>query len=107
WGEQVQPRFYEERGDGWSPATLSLWRDVESLFKFTYSGVHKEAFARGKQWMIRGDWPPYVLWWVEKDHRPDWAEGVARFEHLHDHGPTERAFNFKQVFGVDGSTVSY
>ncbi len=35
WGEEVYPRFYEERGDGWSPATLSLWRDLESLFSFT------------------------------------------------------------------------
>lgn len=102
WGIQVQPRFYEERGDGWSPATLSLWESVEALFDFTYQGLHKEAFALGKQWMVRGNWPPYVLWWVNHDHQPDWAEGVARFEHLYDRGPTAHAFNFKQAFGVDG-----
>ena len=34
WGVQVFPRFYVERGDGWSPATLSLWRDLESPMAF-------------------------------------------------------------------------
>lgn len=107
WGLQVQPRFYTERGDGWSPATLSLWESLDSLFDFTYRGVHQEAFARGKKWMVRGDWPPYVLWWVAEGHRPPWAEGVARFEHLHDHGSTAQAFNFKQAFGADGLPLAF
>lgn len=102
WGVQVQPRFYEDRGDGWAPATLSLWESLEALFEFTYKGLHKEAFARGKQWMVRGNWPPYVLWWVPHDHFPSWTEGVERFEHLHDSGSTPHAFNFKQAFDVDG-----
>lgn len=102
WGPQVFPRFYEERGDGWSPATLSLWQDPQSLFDFTYKGLHREAFALGKTWFERGKWPPYVLWWVDADHQPDWAEGVARFERLHDHGPTSHAFNFKKPFDAQG-----
>ena len=48
-------------------------------------------------------WPPYVLWWVADDHRPDWREAVARFELLHDHGPTADAFNFKSPFDTTGS----
>lgn len=106
WGKQVYPRFYEERGDGWSPATLSLWQGTQSLFDFTYKGLHREAFALGKTWFERGDWPPYVLWWVKANHQPDWAEGVARFENLHDHGPTPHAFNFKQVFDAQGQAAS-
>ena len=102
WGSQIFPRFYHERGDGWSPATLSLWQDLQSLFNFTYSGLHREAFVLGKTWFERGDWPPYVLWWVEADHTPNWVEGVARFEDLHDHGSTPQAFNFQQAFDRDG-----
>ena len=105
WGTQVFPRFHEERGDGWAPATISLWENLETLFEFTYKGLHQEAFVRGKQWMVRGDWPPYVLWWVKHDHQPNWAEGVERFEYLHDHGPTAKAFNFKHPFDADGSAV--
>ena len=36
------------------------------------------------------------MWWSET--RPDWAEGVARHEHLHDHGASAQAFGFRQVF---------
>ncbi|MBL4646422.1 MAG: hypothetical protein COA52_05450 [Hyphomicrobiales bacterium] len=106
WGTQVYPRFYEERGDGWSPATLSLWQDLEFLFQFTYFGLHQKAFVGGKKWFERGGWPPYVLWWVEDDHTPDWAEGVLHFEHLHDHGPTAKAFNFKKPFDAAGLQTS-
>ena len=30
-------------GDGWTPATLSLWRDLESAMAFSYAGLHAEA----------------------------------------------------------------
>jgi hypothetical protein len=88
WGEQVYPRFYIDRGDGWAPATLSLWADIESLMAFTYSGLHAEALRHASDWFMPKRWPPYVLWWVAERHRPEWREAVAWFEHLHDHGPT-------------------
>lgn len=106
WGKQIFPRFYEERGDGWSPATLSLWQNLESLFNFTYTGLHREAFSLGNTWFERGEWPPYVLWWVPVEHQPIWSEGVARFEHLHDHGPTSHAFHFKQPFDENGQSTT-
>ncbi len=36
---------------------------------------------------------------------PSWADGVARHEHLHDHGPTPMAFNFKRPFDEKGHPV--
>lgn len=86
WGTEIYPRFYREQGDGWSPATLSLWRDLESVFAFTYSGLHAQALARGREWFAKSTWPPFVLWWHESVMRPQWAEGAARLEHLHDDG---------------------
>lgn len=106
WGEEVYPRFYQEKGDGWCPATLSLWTDIESLFHFTYYGLHKVAVKRGKEWFRNGDWPPFVLWWHEDhDTFPIWAEAVERFEHLHDNGPTPFGFNIKSLFDVDGKPM--
>ena len=64
WGEQVYPRFYVERGDGWSPSTLSLWRDLTALMAFSYSGIHAEAMRHGREWFVKPTWPGYVLWWV-------------------------------------------
>lgn len=105
WGQEVYPRFYEERGDGWSPATLSLWQDLEAVFAFTYFGLHAEAMAHGREWFEQPSWPPLVLWWHAGDAYPKWSEGVARHEHLHDRGASAHAFTFKEAYGPDGARV--
>lgn len=106
WGPEVYPRFYQERGDGWSPATLSLWTDLESLFAFTYTGLHAVALKRGRDWFDKPDWPPLVLWWHAHPAYPSWAEAVRRHEHLADHGPTARGFTFKEPFTETGARTS-
>ncbi len=102
WGEQVFPRFYVERGDGWSPSTISLWIDLESAMAFSYSGRHAESLKLGRNWMVKPQWPPYALWWVDRNHTPSWTEAVARHEHLADNAPSPYAFDFKTAFGSDG-----
>jgi hypothetical protein len=102
WGVQVFPRFYVERGDGWSPATLSLWRDLEAPMAFAYAGIHAEALSRGREWFVKPAWPPYALWWIEPGRGPSWDEAVVRHEHLHDHGASPYAFDFKTPFDQNG-----
>jgi hypothetical protein len=106
WGEQVYPRFYVERGDGWSPSTLSLWRDLGALMAFSYGGLHAEAMRHARQWFVKPTWPGYVLWWVEREHTPEWAEGVERLQLLHDNGASPRAFDFKTPFDEGGRPAS-
>ena len=103
WGLEVYPRFYRETGDGWSPATLSLWTNIESLFSFTYFGLHAAALKRGREWFQRPQWPPLVMWWHTGQVYPTWAEGVMRHEHLHDNGASPTAFDFKQPFDETGA----
>lgn len=105
WGAEVYPRFYRERGDGWSPATLSLWTDLESVVAFTYSGLHAVALRRGREWFQKPEWPPLVLWWHGGEGRPDWAEGVRRLELLHDLGPTPAAFDVRTPFDEAGAAI--
>lgn len=105
WGEQVWPRFYVEKGDGWSPATLSLWRDPGAIAAFAYRGVHGEAVRMGREWFQEPRWPPYVIWWVAPDHVPNWHEGVARNEQLHRDGPGPQAFMLATPFGPTGNPV--
>jgi hypothetical protein len=105
WGEEVYPRFYDDRGGGWSPATLSLWRDIESLYVFTYSGLHAAALKRGREWFRKPSWPTLVLWWHGKREYPLWQEGVQRMEHLHDNGPSSYAFTFKAPYDEGGSPM--
>jgi hypothetical protein len=104
WGEQVFPKYWVDNGDGAAPSTLSLWQDIESIMAATYRGVHGAAYRRGRNWFVlTKKWPGYVLWWVPAGHRPDWAEGIARFEHLGDNGPSLSAFDFKRAFLPDGT----
>lgn len=103
WGPEVYPQFYRERGDGWSPATLSLWTDLESMFGFAYFGLHAVALKRGREWFQKPSWPPNVLWWHGDAAPPTWAQAVARHQHLHDRGPTPRAFDVKHPFDVTGA----
>jgi hypothetical protein len=106
WGVQVFPRFYVERGDGFSPSTLSLWRDLASPLAFSYAGIHAEALRHGRDWFVKPAWPPYAAWWVEAGHQPRWAEAIARHEHLHDHGPSAFAFDFKTAFDTEGQPTA-
>ncbi|MGL4490741.1 MAG: DUF3291 domain-containing protein [Rhizobiaceae bacterium] len=105
WGAHAYPRFY--KGDDWhSPSTLSLWQDLASAMAFSYSGIHAEAMRHGHEWFVKREWPGYALWWVDGNHQPDWAEAVVRHEHLHDHGPSQYAFTFKQAFDESGMPTS-
>lgn len=103
WGAARYPRFYVERGDEWSPQALSLWDSIEAALAFSYHGIHAEALAHAREWFDKPSWPPYVAWWVGPDHIPQWSEAAERLEHLHDHGPTPRAFSFKRAFDPEGN----
>ncbi len=102
WGDQVYPRFYEEKGDGWCPATLSVWQDLESPMAFSYFGLHAEALKHAREWFLTPQWPPLALWWIEAGAYPEWSDAVTRHEFLHDHGSTPFAFNFKHPFDAVG-----
>ncbi len=105
WGPQVFPRFIEGSGFTSAPSSFSLWADLESLMAFTYNGVHADALKHARDWQQERRWPALVLWWTQQG-RPDWAEAVERFEHLHDHGPGPKAFNFKEPYGPDGEKTT-
>jgi hypothetical protein len=107
WGPQVWPRWYVELGDGWSPATLSIWEDLEAIAAFAYAGSHGEAVRMGHDWFIDGPWPPFVIWWIDTGTRPDWYAAVARFHALADDGPTAAAFDLKSAYTPLGEPLSF
>lgn len=106
WGPQVFPRFIKDSGFETAPSSLSLWESLEALMAFTYSGVHADALKHARNWQVEKAWPALVLWWVPMDRVPSWAEGVERFEYLHDHGPSPYAFNFKRQYDCDGQETA-
>lgn len=109
WGTFCVPRFYQggrTRESDSRASTVSLWRDIQSVYEFSYSGIHRETLMKRGQWFLRPEWPSYAMWWVGEDEHPTWRDACVRLENLHDRGSTPKAFDFKRPFHPDGSVAS-
>jgi hypothetical protein len=107
-----------DRGPGtaspaWSPPgrevnseTLSVWRDLVSVYRFSYSGAHAESLRHRSEWFDKQAYPEYVAWWIPDDHLPTWEEAARRLEHLSARGPTPQAFHFKAAFDAGGEPLA-
>lgn len=84
-------------------STLSLWQNLEAVHAFAYHGIHADALRYRKEWFVKPAWPVYVAWWVADDEAPSWEEAMARLDHLHQHGATAQAFDFKSPFDFAGN----
>jgi hypothetical protein len=97
--------FHSEEYAGRLAISLTLWRDLESVFAYSYSGPHSEALGRRKDWFVKPRWPSYVAWWADAGQLPTRLDAYARYDHLCGHGATPDAFDFRTAFGPDGSSV--
>jgi hypothetical protein len=77
---------------------MSVWESLESLFDFTYRTAHAGVMARRREWFERLEGAHLVLWWIPAGTLPSLAEAKERLAHLDRHGPTARAFTFRQRF---------
>jgi hypothetical protein len=77
---------------------MSVWRDVGSLNQYVYTSAHVEIMRRRKEWFERMSEAFLALWWVPQGHRPTVAEAIERLEHLRQHGPSPKAFTFRNAF---------
>ncbi|AHD02120.1 DUF3291 domain-containing protein [Leisingera methylohalidivorans] len=106
WGPFAVPRFYPggtSSGSSYQAQTLSVWRDLHSVWTFAYRGArHRSALKQSAEWFGQQDWPIFAAWWIPAGHQPVWPEACARLEHLHDHGPAPHAFTFKSAFDPQG-----
>ncbi|WP_394137683.1 DUF3291 domain-containing protein [Cytobacillus oceanisediminis] len=55
-------------GEGSPILTLTVWKSLQSLYRFTYSGLHKQALQDRNKWFesLQERQPNYVVWWTEK-----------------------------------------
>jgi hypothetical protein len=76
---------------------MSVWESIEALWDFVHAGDHLAVMRRRREWFERME-HFMCLWWVPAGHVPEIAEAEERLRLLRQHGPTERAFTFKQRF---------
>lgn len=108
WGRPANPTFTGEQAIAGLPTvlTLSLWNSIGSVKHFSYSRQHKTALFRRKEWFLPPRWPTYAMWWIPHNFTPTFEDASRRMEHLHAHGPSTVAFDFKTVFFADGTSSS-
>jgi hypothetical protein len=94
----------EAKGVGYPVLTLTVWKSLQGLYRFTYSGPHRQAMRDRSKWMepYADKHLSYVLWWTEKVEDVSWQEAFKRYNYYLEHGPTSFVFDFKHAFNERG-----
>jgi Domain of unknown function (DUF3291) len=84
---------------------LTVWQDIDSLTAFVYHTVHAYFLRNRKQWFDHIVDQRFVLWWIDRDHRPTLEEGKQKLLHLQAHGPTSQAFTLQVPYDSAGNRI--
>jgi len=84
----------------------SLWRDLDSLVAFARSGHHGEALRGSSEWIVHGDWPGSVAWWVDDEETPTVVDSLGRYDRLDREGSSPAAFSLSEPYDELGARVS-
>ncbi len=84
-------------GDPRFVSNLTVWENVAALENFVWNTVHRQFYARRKEWFEVMGTMHFVMWWVEPGHRPTLAEALARLEHLKAQGDSDHAFGWAHL----------
>ncbi len=76
---------------------LRPYDDDRILFNYVYKTAHAELLRQRRDWFEQFSGVNIALWWVPAGHVPSIDEAKTRLAHLEEHGPSQFAFNFKNV----------
>jgi len=95
------------KGEGPPILTLTVWKNLQTLYRFTYSGHHMNALRERNKWFdsLQARQPNYVVWWTEKVTDVSWKEAFKRYDFYIQHGPAPFAFDFKSTFDEFGEKI--
>jgi hypothetical protein len=85
-------------GDDRIIVNMSTWESLDALADFVFKSAHSNVMRARRKWFSPMKEVYAALWWVPAGHRPSVREAEERVQHLREHGPTSRAFTFKQPF---------
>ena len=80
---------------------MSVWQTPEQLEHFVWNTVHKRIYQKKGNWFEPMKTPHFVMWWIPVGHLPTPVEALARLDHLARHGPSEHAFGWENLAGVE------
>ncbi len=82
---------------------MSVWKDIDSLFRFAYQTQHVDIFKRRNEWFEKMKDMHMAIWYIEENHRPTIIEAEERLDYLRATGETPFAFTFKKRFSIEES----
>ena len=74
---------------------MSVWKDLESLFNFTYNSNHIEVFKRRKDWFSKIKMLHMAFWFVPVGYIPSPVEAKERLNYINKFGETPCACSWK------------
>ena len=77
---------------------MSVWASIETLYEFAYKTAHVGVLRERERWFEKSDISTLAVWWLPAGTVPSVDAGMQRLEHLHQHGPSEYAFTFKERY---------
>ena len=80
--------------------TLSVWESAAALEFFAWNTVHRRFMNNRHKWFVTPTAPFLAIWWIPAGTTPDFADALARLEHLRAHGPSEHSFGWKNLEGT-------
>jgi len=89
---------YNPYHDGRIIINFSVWQNADELKNFVYKSAHTAVMKDRKKWFENFGQAYYVVWNIPAGHIPSLDEAVERLAWLQQNGPTEYAFDFKNIF---------
>lgn len=83
---------------------MSLWESPDALREFVYRSDHAPILRQRASWFAPMDRPVFALWWQPAGTIPSIVESKHRLDRLHQAGPTEDAFTFRNTFPAPVTT---
>ena len=80
---------------------ISIWKNIDALFNYTYKSGHIEVFKRKKEWFTKLKMMHMAFWYVPEGYEPTFQDAKDRLDYLNTHGNTPYAFDFKTKFSVE------
>jgi hypothetical protein len=84
--------------------TGSVWETRQALREYVYRSGHLDALRRRREWFHRHVESHLVLWWIPAGHIPTVDEAMERLTLLRAHGPSPRAFTFREDYTPEDCT---
>ncbi|GAA3871036.1 DUF3291 domain-containing protein [Celeribacter arenosi] len=84
-------------GDPQFVSNLTVWEDVATLENFVFNTVHKQFYDRREEWFEVLGKQHFVMWWIEKGHKPTLDEALERLAYKEKHGDTDHAFGWSYL----------